>query len=402
MNDIQHDDDSRPLSPSSVSIPTSSSLSISSASSDSSSSSENSGGADSERDRPVNLNQKTYTGFIRKPITESHASLGRKRQERSYSDSENSYEEQIPGRANRQGRQFFDFEQHADRQWGRQPLWESLGADQIESLIALAHHGTEPFENNSLLNTASTNALIDVETPIHGFGSVPPNEQVSRNPLLHLVNTPLPLSFLNYFMYRAEKVPEFCDALYESFDDSALVAIGMFVEEMITASLLPFAGCHVLRCQQLERKPSKDEALLVPVQQVSLTHPISNQTIMFDPRNLPDEENPFSAWTLPPDEAIIKIASQGMIPDTGIPLVRDPIRSSGKRNDLSFRTCGNNEVVRRIFKQVGIDARPNREYQDIFLVKKTYKKRPCPRRLDHDSIGCQPQSHTKKIRVEQV
>jgi hypothetical protein len=40
--------------------------------------------------------------------------------------------------------------------------------------------------------------------------------------------------------------------LYKSFDDSALIALGIAWEEMITASLLPLARQHVERCRRLE------------------------------------------------------------------------------------------------------------------------------------------------------
>ncbi len=377
----------------------SASASDSSTSSNSSSSTEESRNGDlepNEHDATVTLNQTNYTGFVRKPTSESHASLGRKRQERVYSDSENSYQEEIPGRWNRNGQKFFDLEGNADRRWGRQPLWESLSAEQIESYVAWAHHGTVP--DNSFWGTVPP----DMGSLLLEGLEVQQDEDMTNNPLLNLVNTPLPLSYLNYFMLRAGKVPEFCDGLCESFDDSALVAIGMIVEEMITASLLPFAGCHVLRCQQLQVKPSQDEALLAsvaPIAPVKLFHPISNQPLVFDIRNLPENESAFNAWTLPPEEAILRMASQGMVPDTGIPLVRDPIRSSGTRNDDFFRVCGNDEVVGRIFGEMGIDTKSNQELQDLFIFKKIHKRKGRPRQSNEDVIGHQSQDGAKRMRI---
>jgi hypothetical protein len=340
--------------------------SSSSSSSDADSEDENSGSVKSGH-LIAELNK--YNGFLRKPRKQD-ALAGRMRQERSYSDSENSYEQRtIPRRGAREERDFFDMESNADSRWGRQSLFASLDADQVESLVAWAHYG----------GTAPDNPLA-AGPPLAGIGPQAPGQEdgeIERNPLRHLlVNTPLPLSFLNYFIHRASKVPEFHEGLYASFEDSALVAIGMIMEEIITASLLPLAGCHVLRCQQLEAKPSKDETLLAPIAEVSLSHPISCQPMKVDPRNLSENETAFTAWTLPPEEAMLKLVSQGVIPDTGIPLVRDPIRSCGSRGDKTFHVRRNKEVVHQVFQDISKNKTAldeNRELLDLFLVSKKYK-----------------------------
>jgi hypothetical protein len=210
-----------------------------------------------------------------------------------------------------------------------------------------------------------------------GFGS----EAVDKdNPLSRLPNDPLPLSYLNHLMLQAGRIPDFHETLTEKFDTSAIVAIGMMLEEILTASLLPFAGCHVLRCRQLESKPTtKDAAILTPTSEVKLKHPISHQPITFDPRNLSDEESAFLAWTLPPEEAILQLARQGMLPDTGIPLVRDPIRSSICPSPGTFEVVKARNAIQRLFAKGNMKDEnflsANRDLMDIFLVKKRYKRK---------------------------
>jgi hypothetical protein len=75
--------------------------------------------------------------------------------------------------------------------------------------------------------------------------------------------------------------------LYKSLDDSALVALGMVWEEMITASLLPLARQHVARCRRLEHNMA----------------PRSSDVVHTDP---------FQEWTLPPEQAIWRLAIEGV------------------------------------------------------------------------------------------
>lgn len=348
--------------------------------------------------------QSIYHGFIRKPSTEHPASIGRRRQERCYSDSENSYSKDVPVRSSRGKLKYFNVQSQEDYHWGRQPLWQGLATEQVENLVAWAHHGTEPPNaQSSFLDPTMPTEMVSLLQE-----SLASHDPKTRNPLIDYVNTPLPLSFLNYMALRAEQIPEVSDGLRESFDDSALVATGMMLEEIITASLLPLAGLHALRCQQLEARPSKDEALLAPVTQVSLTHPITNQPIQFDTRHLPDDESAFNAWTLPPEEAISKLATQGMIPDTGVPLIHDPIRScQSATSDKAFHISTNKEVVEKIFRTLRIDLkRHNQEYLNLFLSKEGEKKRPAPVEVtdnhNQEASDGPSQPFHKRIRMTEV
>lgn len=303
-----------------------------------------------------NLHNK-YIGFCRKPVEESeYPALGRKRQDRTYSDSDNEYENEVFIRSkDRGGSGVLDMDLYRDGEWGRRSLVDTMDGDLIESLVAWAHEGS-----NSRIMSISTDSEPSVE-----------------NPLSQLPNVPLPLSFLKHLMVQATKIPEYEGILAETFDTSALVAIGMMIEDIVTASLLPLAGCHVLRCRELESKLSPDEALLAPPTEVTLTHPVSTQPIKFDPRNLPDDESSFKAWTMPPEEAIMQIARHGMLPEAGIPLLRDPTTThvSGKpsaRNGSTGRRT-NKDVVQQFFSvKTKLNEEflsSNQELVDVFLTK---------------------------------
>lgn len=213
-----------------------------------------------------------------------------------------------------------DWEEQAQKRWGRKKLFQNKSqtnatVDQICTLVGLATAYAEEEAGDP------TQMYQD---PRH------------QNPLLVGLasNTPLPLSYLNYVMERARMVPEFDEGkLLQTFDESALVAIGMVLEEMITASLLPLAGLHVVRCRQLERslENTTDDTMNGPPQgQGLLSHPITGQAILVRGTNVKTKENPFEEWTLPPEEAMLKLLEQGLVPKEGVPLLRKPAhRASG-------------------------------------------------------------------------
>jgi hypothetical protein len=99
--------------------------------------------------------------------------------------------------------------------------------------------------------------------------------------------------------------------LLEKFDISALIAIGMLVEEMITVSLLPLAQDHVNRCRALE--------------QVEDDHSSNNKRKRQQQTYDMKQQHSFFQWTLPPDEAIAKLMP------TKIPRIND----NNNNNDCS-------------------------------------------------------------------
>ena len=85
--------------------------------------------------------------------------------------------------------------------------------------------------------------------------------------------------------------------LYESMDTSALVALGMVWEDAITASLLPLARQHVARCRRLEQQKPSETASPSP-------NDMSNRS------EGEARMDPFQEWTLPPEQAIWRLAQE--------------------------------------------------------------------------------------------
>jgi hypothetical protein len=146
---------------------------------------------------------------------------------------------------------FVQWDTLADTKWGRNPLTRYVSVPELDDLVGFATH---------------------VQSPV---------PVVNVNPLLGLPDTPLQPSLL---MYLENTVSEILSAQkrsdqWESFDQSALIAIGTALEEMITTNLLPLAQLHVNRCRQLEVIPGNEERL-------------------------------FSEWTLPPEEAVEKLVEK--------------------------------------------------------------------------------------------
>lgn len=138
-----------------------------------------------------------------------------------------------------------DWGKVADGPWGREPLIQGLSSEEIEDLVGWATH------------------LVGVNEPL-----------MIRNPLVALPNVPLRPSLLGFI--QSEMVRKLITTqeqeLWQCFDTSALVAMGMILEEMLTASLLPLAEQHVRRC-----------------------------------RGLDTDDQAFQHWTLPAEEAVMEI-----------------------------------------------------------------------------------------------
>lgn len=122
------------------------------------------------------------------------------------------------------------------------------------------------------------------------------------NPLASLDSSPPRPSLLGFINNKVSKllIDSEQNSLWESFDDSSLVALGMVWEEMLTASLLPFAEEHVQRCRRLGQD---------------------------------DNNAAFDEWTLPPDEAILKLSR--FAPRTftgGLPTARPLTRTCHNEN----------------------------------------------------------------------
>ena len=190
-----------------------------------------------------------------------------------------------------------DFHNLAGRQWGKDSAFRYLPIPEIDSLVGwathLSHNGVKDARNNLVAQPQQQ-------------GNNTPQKGVDPNPLLGIQpDGPLPHSHMDTLIHdkarniirgRAPGIPkeeaDQYECVVESCDTSALVAMGMVLEEAITANLLPLAEYHVQRCRALEQQEEEYElqqeaaGILLPLQY---------------------ERESFHQWTLPPEEAILNI-----------------------------------------------------------------------------------------------
>jgi len=92
-----------------------------------------------------------------------------------------------------------------------------------------------------------------------------------------------------------EKVNELKN-LYGSFDETALVSLGMLIEECMNVTLFPLARDHVSRCRMLDHlKHHQEEHDKIETGQQEF---------------LSTSNDPYTQWTLPPDEAIAHLCQR--------------------------------------------------------------------------------------------
>ena len=209
--------------------------------------------------------------------------------------------------------------------WGSEAIFEKINESDISTLVGLATTYATQEEADPL--RIGSDKLRDQNPKMH-------------NPLLMLsYGPPLPPSYMKYIQSRAilkinqndSDGSNFKRNFNSSCTDSAAVAIGMALEEAVTASLLPLAGLHVLRCRALEDMTINEgqdgvtQSPLVDCSTVTMAassyskerrciHPISGQGVSLDLDKIKwKQDNPFDDWTLPPEEAIMKLLDQGMI-----------------------------------------------------------------------------------------
>ncbi len=290
-----------------------------------------------------------------------------------------------------------DFDHQGNKKWGTRLLFETLDESEIDTLVGLANLQTTP------VSSSSTATFHDPQW---------------HNPLLSVsFDAPLPPSQTHYIKSRIQNnvvVQRTSDdeedrrkgkkkdskGKYENipFDDSAAVALGMYLEECITASLLPLAGLHALRCQAIESMESAEaEFDTMPVESYrngeghdeirsnhasayalhrSVPHPVTGDMVTLDMKNKIrwKEESAFQEWTLPPEEAILKLMEQGL-------LSKDSPRRFVPNASRSFATTQSNEAsidspldIRTWAKGYKIDPNvvfANREIYDIFMPRNT-------------------------------
>jgi hypothetical protein len=235
------------------------------------------------------------------------------------------------------------------RSWGKRLLFENLKEEEVSDLVGLA------TTLDSSADKAVTSSLSNryIQTP------------QKHNPLLMIpYGTPLPPSYMSYIQSRArmqvnqdnDKIITNVDGkrkgnLKECFDASAAVAIGMALEEGVTASLLPLAGLHVLRCRALENMANVEDSDSLPsptagaaatlsseincsmnlgypyCKNPQAIHPVTGEQVQMNVDKLKwKHEMAFDEWTLPPEEAIFKLQEAGMLRKSVCHFLPDPTR----------------------------------------------------------------------------
>lgn len=264
-------------------------------------------------------------------------SVGTRKQNRDYSDSDNSYEaikDYMPKKARN-----VHWDDLADQPLSNDTLFKNLNDEKISELIGWATHS----------------ALNEECRP----------KALNANPLLGLPSTPMPPSHLKFFAKRCVSIPEFNQSLQSRFSDSALVATGMFLEEMITASLLPLAGYHVMRCRELENtlatSPESEES---SDERISIPHPLGGTPIQPEQMKIQVTDRPSQEWTLPPEEAMLKLLEQNTFPIEGVAFHQSPTRST-TTNQSPTKSWQSTESWSR---EQGLSTQYIAQHMDIFRL----------------------------------
>jgi hypothetical protein len=197
----------------------------------------------------------------------------------------------------------------ADGPSGDVPLTRYIPCIERDNLLGWATHITQP--------TTMTRRAAAQRSMENNNNDDDESDQLLFDPLAGLPNVPLPPSML-FLLHEAaaehllaknkndlkqqqpqqkHKISKINNKpsnnnhnIFECFDLSALVALGMVLEESITASLLPLARVHVARCRRLEEQE----------QEVS-----SKRTTAACARE--SRHSLFKEWTLLPAEAVAKL-----------------------------------------------------------------------------------------------
>jgi len=310
-------------------------------------------------------------------------------------------------------------------------LFESLQNEDVDDLVGLAtvfDLGSKDKNDSRIRNgcgqgeneSGDIQSQSTIEAPVF-------QDPQKHNPLLLLQHhSPLPPSYLDYIKSRALKqlgqddcnINDYKKNNIESFGDSAAVATGIFLEECLTASLLPLAGLHVLRCRAIETMTSAEiEFGTMPTFNTNIMnnndvhpdpkvynggddddtyalkqtvlHPITGEEIHLDMNKIRwKDETAFEEWTLPPEEAILKLREQEMLSKEKLyHFVPDASRSSRRlaTDERNHRKKAANHCLNASVSTVESDrfttfamrynvdsslVAANQEIFDIFMIQK--------------------------------
>lgn len=340
-----------------------------------------------ETERSLARKRRRFGSMKKLPKEPAHV----RRQKREYYDSDNSYEGlEAPGYDKFKANTLDCYEIAAHPSCDK-PIFKKFPEGEVSELIGYATDSKAQASISAAARRANLPPILMNDQTESFFPDAARQSLVSRavsmadtsnalNPLLGLTSTPLPTSHLRFISKLASQSPNFKSKLENRFGDSALVATGMLVEEMITASLMPLAGYHVMRCRELEARREKVEAnsnsdkVDQAMDRRPIVHPITGKVMQADELLIDPLEKPSEEWTLPPDEAMMKLLEQDAIPSEGLRLVPpasqtlgDPNRKISDKYQNSMQLWTKDNKVDR--KQVV----ENMDIYRIFLPMKNYK-----------------------------
>ena len=168
-----------------------------------------------------------------------------------------------------------------------------------------ADDNTLDVNNNSCSATTTTN-----NSTIHDKSDI-----LNQNQTVIVQNTKTNNAIEENAKESLKRKSKQLEKLYNQFDETALVALGMFMEESFIASLLPLACDHVTRCRYLEkRKMEEGNDVQYLVEKKKKEKNNHNKEIGCDNNDhddddvLEDVNDPFTQWILPAEEAISNLA----------------------------------------------------------------------------------------------
>jgi len=215
----------------------------------------------------------------------------------------------------------------AETKWGKTSLTRFVAVPELDRLVGWATHVQQSAP------VAEPNVLLGITS----------SSPLQPSLLRYLENTAS-------YMLSADKRSD----QWESLHQSALVSIGIVLEEMLTATLLPLAQRHVKRCRNLEDVYGSEEQV-------------------------------FSEWTLPPEEAIEKLllsTAAGATSDglgglaTAHPSTRSTLQDAVGTSVLNqpSRKMRNQQALSAWCKATGLDissVQSNKDILRIFLPHST-------------------------------
>jgi hypothetical protein len=218
--------------------------------------------------------------------------------------------------------QLVDWDEVAHSFWGQTPFTSHMSLPEINHLLGWATNLQDPRESSK--------------------------NRAYNNPLDSLPNDPLPPSILAYLNHVASQILDGSTGEqaqmnndWDSYNTSALDAVAVVLEEMITATLLPLAEQHVQRCRKLESD---------------------------------SEEAAFVAWTLPPEEALFELMRENGTVNMptrlsrGLSTALPPQRAfpSTQSQDRSKNNSAEEEAIARWCRSHNLDRQFVSDNMDVF------------------------------------